>query len=161
MTPKRASSGLPDALLKRPESVLVVVHTPELMVLLLERCAPEGFWQSVTGSLELGETLADTALREVREETGIVLPPSSLHDWQHSQRFEIFPEWRGRYPPGTTHNLEHVFSACVPDARPVRLSPSEHRAFRWLPAPQAAREVASWTNRDAILALLAQALRNG
>ncbi|MFN3986505.1 MAG: dihydroneopterin triphosphate diphosphatase [Rhodocyclaceae bacterium] len=161
MTPQPCNSGLPDAPLKRPESVLVVIHTPDYLVLLLERCAPTGFWQSVTGSLEPGEAPADTAIREVREETGIILPPASLRDWRHSQRFEIPPEWRGRYPPGTSHNLEHVFSACVPDARPVLLSPSEHRAFRWLPAPQAAREVASWTNRDAILTLFSEAPRNG
>jgi len=38
--------------LKKPVSVLVLIHTPDLGVLLLERAAHPGFWQSVTGSQE-------------------------------------------------------------------------------------------------------------
>ena len=37
---------------KIPQSVLVVIHTPALEVLLLERADHPGFWQSVTGSLD-------------------------------------------------------------------------------------------------------------
>ena len=53
---------------KIPESVLVVIHTPDLQVLLIRRAdAAEDFWQSVTGSKDsLGEALAATAAREVR-----------------------------------------------------------------------------------------------
>ncbi|MCC8429212.1 hypothetical protein LJ725_09550 [Reyranella aquatilis] len=36
---------------KIPESVLVVIHTPRLDVLVLERVGT-GLWQSVTGSRE-------------------------------------------------------------------------------------------------------------
>ena len=35
---------------KIPESVLVVIHTADLEVLLIERADRPGFWQSVTGS---------------------------------------------------------------------------------------------------------------
>ena len=52
---------------KQPVSVLVVIYTPALDVLLLERSAHPGFWQSVTGSREGEEGLADTARREVTE----------------------------------------------------------------------------------------------
>src|SRR5262249_34892462 len=59
---------------KLPESVLVVVHTPALEVLLLERAAQPGFWQSVTGSREPGDAdLSATARRELREETGLTV----------------------------------------------------------------------------------------
>jgi dATP pyrophosphohydrolase len=138
---------------KRPVSVLVVVHTPTFEVLLLERVAPPGFWQSVTGSLEADETPAAAALRELAEETGIVAVPAQLVDWQRTHRFEIRPEWRRRYAPDVSHNTEHVFSLCLPERRPVRLAADEHRAQLWLPQQEAARKVFSWSNRDAILSL--------
>lgn len=138
---------------KRPVSVLVVIHDPARHVLLLERAAHPGYWQSVTGSQEGNETLAATALREVAEETGIVVAAEQLCDWHLANRFEIFAEWRDRYPAGVTHNTEHVFSLCVPASTPVATAPGEHRAFRWLPWRAAAAACFSWTNRDAILML--------
>lgn len=140
---------------KRPESVLVVIHTLALDVLLLERISPPGAWQSVTGSLEADESPTQTAIREVFEETGIDATAHALHDWQVQNRFEIRSEWRARYAPEVTHNDEHVFSLCVPRETAVVLSPTEHRAFRWLAAHEAAAGVFSWTNRDAILRLCA------
>lgn len=141
---------------KTPISVLVVIHTPELQVLLIERAAHPGFWQSVTGSREGDEALLDTARREVAEETGIVAPASQFVDWQHSSTFEIFPQWRHRYAPGVTHNVEHVFSLCLPQPCAVRLAADEHTAYQWLPASAAARRCFSASNRDAILALAAR-----
>jgi dATP pyrophosphohydrolase len=138
---------------KRPVSVLVVVHDPELNILLLERAAHPGYWQSVTGSQEGDESLRATALREVGEETGIAAPADRLLDWHLLNRFEIFTEWRDRYPAGVTHNTEHVFSLCVPTGTPVTPAPGEHRALRWLPWRAAAAACFSWTNRDAILML--------
>ena len=59
---------------KIPESVLVVIHTSDMEVLLLERADRPGFWQSVTGSLDApDEPLMTTAARELFEETGIVV----------------------------------------------------------------------------------------
>jgi dATP pyrophosphohydrolase len=138
---------------KRPVSVLVVIHDPELNILLLERAAHPGYWQSVTGSQETDEALADTAMREVAEETGIVCAASDLTDWHLSNRFEIFAEWRHRYPDGVTHNTEHVFSLCVPAGSPVTTAPAEHRNWRWLSWREATVACFSWTNRDAILML--------
>lgn len=93
---------------KRPVSVLVLVHTPELLVLLLERVSHAGYWQSVTGSQETDETLVETALRELAEETGIQAAASDLRDWQLTNRYEIFAEWRHRYAPGVLHNLSLI-----------------------------------------------------
>lgn len=147
---------------KQPVSVLVVIHDPRANILLLERAAHPGYWQSVTGSLEDGETPLHAAAREVEEETGIVCPPTQLVDWHLANRFEIFAEWRDRYPKGVTHNVEHVFSLCVPAATPVVTAPGEHRAWRWLPWQPAAAACFSWSNRDAILMLgLAHAARQG
>lgn len=135
---------------KQPVSVLVVIHTPQLDVLLLERAGNPGLWQSVTGSREGEEALAATAIREVSEETGIQAPPDALVDWRLANRFPILQRWRGRYAPGVTHNTEHVFSLCVPQTVPARIAPDEHTASLWLPWQDAAVKVFSWTNRDAI-----------
>ena len=144
---------------KKPVSVLVVIHTPALDVLLLERATHPGYWQSVTGSQEDDEPLVDTARREVAEETGILAPPAAFSDWHLSNRFEIFAEWRHRYGEGITHNTEHVFSLCVPAGTPVAIAPAEHLAHRWLPWRAAASACFSWSNRDAILMLGLGAVR--
>ncbi|MDO4696952.1 MAG: dihydroneopterin triphosphate diphosphatase [Neisseria sp.] len=140
-----------DKPLKRPVSVLVVLHDGAGQVLLLERRDRAGFWQSVTGSVEAGEMPSAAALREVYEETGILLPSSALHDWQHSTVYEIYPHWRHRYPPGITRNTEHTFSAVISRHNPIRLT--EHTAFQWLPIARAAETVFSPSNREAISAL--------
>ena len=133
--------------------MLVVIHDAELNVLLLERTAHPGYWQSVTGSQEGDESLAATAVRETVEETGIACAEGDLVDWRLSNRFEIFAEWRHRYAPGIAHNTEHVFSLPVPAATPVVIAEDEHLAQRWLPWREAATACFSWSNRDAILML--------
>ncbi|MEK6593321.1 MAG: dihydroneopterin triphosphate diphosphatase [Pseudomonadota bacterium] len=135
---------------KVPISVLVVVHTPDLQVLLLERADRPGFWQSVTGSQDEGETLGATAVREVREETGLDAAQYLLTDWNRQNRFEIYLRWRSRYAPGITHNTEHVFGLTVPSPLPVTLAPREHLRYEWLPWRAAADKVFSWSNAEAI-----------
>ncbi|GHD59425.1 dihydroneopterin triphosphate diphosphatase [Jeongeupia chitinilytica] len=135
---------------KQPVSVLVVIHTPGLKVLLIERRDFADAWQSVTGSREDDEALLATAQREVFEETGIDTSAYVLSDWQHSNEYEIFPVWRHRYAPGVTRNTEHVFSLLVPDELPVTLSPSEHGRYRWVAWPEAADMVFSPSNAEAI-----------
>jgi dATP pyrophosphohydrolase len=139
--------------MKQPVSVLVVIHTPALEILLLERASHPGYWQSVTGSRENDEALRETARREVLEETAIAAPADALRDWRLSNRFEIFPEWRHRYADGVTHNSEHVFSLCVAAGTPVTTAAAEHLGHRWLPWREAAAQCFSWSNRDAILML--------
>ena len=135
---------------KIPVSVLVVIHTPDLQVLLLERADRPGFWQSVTGSQNKGETLVQTAQREVSEETGLDASRCELADWGKQNEFEIYQRWRGRYAPGITHNTEHVFSLQVPYPMPVTLAPREHLRYEWLPWRHAADKAFSWSNADAI-----------
>jgi dATP pyrophosphohydrolase len=136
---------------KLPVSVLVVVHSAAGEVLLLERAARPGFWQSVTGSLDRpDEAPAAAALREVGEETGIHAEPRQLRRWNLAYTFEIYPQWRHRFAAGTTHNTEHVFSLELPRRMTVVLAPDEHVASRWLPWREAAALCFSWSNRDAI-----------
>jgi len=134
---------------KIPRSVLVVIHTPALEVLLIERADRPGYWQSVTGSLDAeDEPLADAARREVAEETGIAA--GTLRDWGYDNVYEIYATWRHRYAPGITHNTEHVFGLTVPAARAVTLRPREHLAQLWLPWEQAAARCFSSSNAEAI-----------
>jgi 8-oxo-dGTP pyrophosphatase MutT (NUDIX family) len=144
--------------MKLPLSVLVVVHTAQREVLLLERAARAGFWQSVTGSLDAAdEPIAAAAARELREETGIDPACGRLRRWDVAYTFEIYQRWRHRFAPGVTHNTEHLFSFELAARAPVALAPQEHTAFAWLPWRDAARRCFSWSNRDAIL-LIAGAL---
>ena len=139
---------------KIPESVLVVIHTPDLRVLLLERADHPGYWQSVTGSKDsLDEDLALTCAREVLEETGLDVAAHELTDWAQTNRYEIYPHWRHRYPEGVTHNTEHVFGLRVACAVPVTIAPREHLAYAWLPWEEAAGRCFSWSNAQAIRSL--------
>jgi len=136
--------------LKIPISVLVVIHTPDLQVLLLERADHPGYWQSVTGSQNQGETLEQTAIREVAEETGLDARTPALSNWNVQNRYEIFPEWRWRYPPGVTHNTEHVFGLRLPAPVAISIARNEHLAFVWIPWEEAAQRCFSWSNAAAI-----------
>jgi dATP pyrophosphohydrolase len=138
--------------------VLVVIHTPALDVLLINRADAENFWQSVTGSKDQpGERFEQTAVREVFEETGIACAPGSalhgLSDWALENVYDIYPRWQHRYAPGVTRNTEHVFGLCVPPGTPVMLNPREHTGYRWLPWREAADACFSPSNAEAILLL--------
>jgi dATP pyrophosphohydrolase len=147
---------------KIPLSVLVVIHSVDLQVLLLERADRPGFWQSVTGSVDTpDEVLSETARREVREETGLDAATFELQDWQKQNRYEIYQSWRGRYAPGVTHNTEHVFGLRLPAPQPVVLAPREHLQFVWLPWRDAADKVFSTSNAEAIRELPLRAAKRG
>jgi len=139
---------------KRPESVLVVVHTADLRCLLLERVEPSGFWQSVTGSLKWGESAAAAAARELDEETG--LDAAGLVDAHVVRRFPIAPSWRHRYAPDVTENVEHTWYLEVAEPVDVRLNAAEHARCEWLALDAAIARATSWTNREALSALRAR-----
>ncbi len=134
---------------RRPESVLVVVHTPAADVLLLKRRDPFAFWQSVTGSLDAGELHATTAVRELFEETGF-RDEGEMIDSGVCRTFTIDPRWLDRYPPGVSTNQEHAWTYRVPDVCEVELCLQEHTEYRWVPIDEAIEMVWSWTNKDAL-----------
>ncbi|OOZ39832.1 dihydroneopterin triphosphate diphosphatase [Solemya pervernicosa gill symbiont] len=139
---------------KRPESVLVVVSTRQGEVLLLERTHPEGFWQSVTGSLEAGESPAEAAQRELAEETGI--KDVEVVDCQQRRCFPILPEWRSRYAPDVSENCEHLFTVQLDQRCAIKLNNDEHCRYLWVDRAEAAGRVSSYTNRDAVLAIVSK-----
>lgn len=142
---------------KLPISVLVLVHTSHLDVLLMERVDRPGFWQSVTGSQNSGETLEQTAARELYEETGLDAARYGLVDWRKQNVFEIYPHWRYRYAPEVTHNTENVFAVELPERVSITLAPREHSAHEWLPWQEAAEKAFSWSNAEVIRELPARA----
>jgi dATP pyrophosphohydrolase len=135
---------------KTPISALVLIHTPDLQVLIMERADKPDFWQSVTGSVEGNETPYEAAIREVKEETGLNALAYDLQDWHASNIYEIYPHWRYRYAPGVVENTEHLFGLCLPTPMPIQLAPNEHTHYQWVDWREAAQRVFSWTNVDAL-----------
>ncbi|MEY4592580.1 MAG: dATP pyrophosphohydrolase [Pseudomonadota bacterium] len=144
--------------------MLVVIYSADGHFLLIERAANPGYWQSVTGSQESGESFEQTAARELLEETGLVaekallaselgrraFPVNILINHQFSTQYEILPVWRHRYAPGITSNTEHWFSLKLPSPRNVRLDPAEHLAQGWFLAPEATQKCFSPSNQALI-----------
>ena len=135
---------------KIPISALVLIYTPELQVLIMERADKAGFWQSVTGSVEGDETPKQAAIREVLEETGLDATKYNLQDWQASNVYEIYPHWRQRYAPDVLENTEHIFGLELPSKLAIQLAPDEHVRYVWVDWREAAERVFSWTNIDAL-----------
>jgi len=135
---------------KTPISALVLIHTPDLQVLIMERADKAGFWQSVTGSIEGNETPLQASIREVFEETGLDAKQYNFQDWQASNVYEIYPHWRYRYAPDVIENTEHLFGLELPLPLPIKLAPDEHLRYEWVDWREAATRVFSWTNIDAL-----------
>ncbi|MFW8589249.1 dihydroneopterin triphosphate diphosphatase [Glaciecola sp. 2405UD65-10] len=134
---------------KRPESVLVVVYNEHHQVLVLQRIDDPSFWQSVTGSMEHDETPIQTALRELKEETGIDLHGTqALQDCRRVNQYTIREDWRHRYAPGITRNFEYVFCAQV--SSHLKVSLTEHLDYVWLTKQAAIQKVWSKSNKEAI-----------
>jgi len=135
---------------KTPISALVLIHTVDLQVLIMERADKAGFWQSVTGSIEGDETPYQAAIREVNEETGLDALAYDFQDWDTSNTYEIYPHWRHRYADGITENVEHLFGLTLPEPLDITLAPNEHVQYEWVDWREAAQRVFSWTNVDAL-----------
>lgn len=134
---------------KRPESALILIYTADTArVLLMERNDWPGFWQSVTGSLEPGETPQEAAERELFEETGIKVSEGLLIDRNQVNQYEIFEAFKHKYPPGQKYNREYVFTFELPSERAIHLT--EHTDLCWLPKAQAIEKAFTQTDKNAI-----------
>lgn len=139
---------------KIPVSVLVLIHSADGQVLLLQRADRPDYWQSVTGSLDaVDEDPLLAARRELREETGFLPEDGRLWSLDIRNRYEIYPHWRHRYAQGVTHNTEHVFAYALPGVREPRLAPREHLSFEWLPWADAAARCFSPNNAEMLRVL--------
>ena len=134
---------------RRPESILVVVYSDDGQALLLRRQRPFEFWQSITGSLFVGETHEEAARRELAEETGLHAE-GRLEYTGVSRQFAIDPRWRDRFAAGVVENVEFEWRYRLSEIADIELCSDEHSTYRWLPVAEAAEAVWSWTNRDAL-----------
>ena len=137
---------------KNPNSILLIIFTTKFKVLLLKKNYKRDLWQSVTGSIELGEDPYDTALRELQEETGINKQKSDLIFDDLSHKFMIYSEWIDRYEESTYSNKEYIFSLKLNDEVSVKLS-REHSSYKWVDLNDAIHLVFSWTNKAALKAI--------
>ncbi|HHE9969821.1 TPA: dihydroneopterin triphosphate diphosphatase [Haemophilus influenzae 10810] len=136
---------------KNNRSVLVVIYTKDTnRVLMLQRQDDPDFWQSVTGTIESGETPKKTAIRELWEEVRLEISENStaLFDCNESIEFEIFPHFRYKYAPNVTYCREHWFLlAMEQEFEPIL---SEHLAYQWVSPEQAIQMTKSSNNAEAI-----------
>lgn len=122
--------------------VYVLRAGPAGLETLLLRRAPggrcPGAWEVVHGRIEPGELPVATALRELREETGLV--PERLYNLSRTESFYRHTADEIGFIP--------VFAALVATT-PVRLS-AEHNAAEWVPLPAAAGRLAWPRERRAL-----------
>jgi 8-oxo-dGTP pyrophosphatase MutT (NUDIX family) len=84
---------------------------------------PSGHWDFVKGNIEKGETLKQTVLREIREET-------SISDVHFIEGFEDRIEYHYQREEGLVHK-EVVFFLAKTSTESVKIS-HEHLGFIWL-----------------------------
>lgn len=116
-------------------TVSVVALGADGRVLLLRRIPTRGgTWQPVTGRIEPGESAAEAARRELREETGADVPVAAL-GYRHG--FAVDPALLG-LPAGEVRTVdEEAFVAHLPPGFVPALS-GEHAAWEWAAPAEAA-----------------------
>ncbi|MEL0102657.1 MAG: dihydroneopterin triphosphate diphosphatase [Gammaproteobacteria bacterium] len=137
---------------KIPISVLVLIYTKNKDILILKKNNDKDMWQSVTGSINDGESVDDAAKREVYEETG--LNADNIINCNKQYIFEIYEMWRYKYDDNVTHNTEHVFLLELDERKDIVIDKEEHVSYEWTSRVKAAEKVFSHTNRQAIFDLI-------
>lgn len=101
----------------------------EAEYLMLHRCSVylNGTWQMVSGGVHPGEKAWEAALREIKEETNIT--PDHFYNGDIIESFYV--------PAIDRIFLVPVFVAVVHHLPMVKLSPSEHDDYEWLPFEEA------------------------
>ena len=84
---------------------------------------PSGHWDFVKGNIERGETLAETVIREIREETGII-DVSFVHGFEDKVEYHYQRN-------GELVHKEVVFFLAKTKTVDVKIS-HEHLGFVWL-----------------------------
>lgn len=110
----------------------------ELEFLILKRAEDEnyaGIWQMVTGSIDSNEKAFEAALREIKEETGL-LP----------QKLWVVPNVNSFYSPDKDSVIMiPVFAALVQNDSNVKIS-SEHSEYKWVNKEEA-KQLLAWNGQ--------------
>jgi 8-oxo-dGTP pyrophosphatase MutT (NUDIX family) len=106
-----------------------------------------GFWQGVTGALEVGETYQQGAARELWEETRFA--PENMRSVDFGYNFPMQDEWKSAYHPDVKEIHERVFLVEIIDGAEPELS-FEHDAFEWATFDRALAMLKWINNRDAL-----------
>jgi lipoyl(octanoyl) transferase len=122
--------------------VKVIVHDGDRVLLLHRRPERGNFWQPITGSIEPGELPADTARRELVEETGNLAEPEHLGIMQS---FMIESQYLESQYPLPIIASETGFAAAMDSRLPIRLDPTEHDRFGWFTFAEAYEKI-RWTD---------------
>jgi 8-oxo-dGTP pyrophosphatase MutT (NUDIX family) len=135
--------------LKRlPREVAVFVHRDRLL-LVLHRTR-EDYWHVVAGALEQGETFADAAARELREETGLIGEPVDL---RLEQTYAVTEDVRPLYPAGASDVMIGNFHVAAPAGWEPTLN-EEHDRYVWVPV-DVAPELMYWIETREAIGVLA------
>ncbi|UQN05035.1 NUDIX domain-containing protein [Deinococcus sp. QL22] len=107
------------------EKVLCLVHGGQKLLVFDHADAPDAGVQVPAGGLEMGETPAEAAVRELWEESGLTL--SNPH-------FLAAYRWEAQFPERFTRQVCYAFAFAAPDGvAPTWIQHADgHRfAFRW------------------------------
>ncbi|HTD64459.1 MAG TPA: NUDIX domain-containing protein [Verrucomicrobiae bacterium] len=117
--------------------------------LMLHR-AVEDYWHVVAGVVEDGETFAEAAARELREETGLDAP---VVDVRMPQVYRVPDEMRSEYLTGVDQVAIENFTVNAPAGWEPVLN-DEHDYYNWLTAAEAIA-IAHWPETREVLASVA------
>ena len=121
------------------ESIVFSRNGDTCSFLLLKRSLEDGgFWQPITGTLEMDESIRQCLLRELEEETGI---REVIHVSEEIHRFS----WQKK----DYTVVEMVYGVEVPHQE-ITLS-SEHTEYRWCNFDEAMQLLEKENNKNAFL----------
>jgi dATP pyrophosphohydrolase len=104
----------------RTQEVLIVVRRGEEFLVVHRSPENDAYWHQIAGGVEEGETFAEAAVRELREETGL---ETELEHLDAPFKYEEV-------------HVESFLAQAPPDWEPTL--DWEHDEYRWLPREEAA-----------------------
>lgn len=135
---------------RRDRSAGVIVFHREdsgcRFLLLLSRLTKRPLWEFPKGGVDEGETLGETALRELQEETG--LAAGHIRLISGFERREDYRFTSGKGDARTLIRKEVTYFLAEALSTEVRLSAHEASQFAWLPLEQALRRIRYKARRE-------------